>query len=176
MYGIGFGSSLAIALSASTLPAGRLIVRGVLLPNDAERNDLRNNFAPEIKIEQDGSHWYRTWLMLRDSQIYWPWYDYRKDAQRHAPGEFGAEHLHLRTFDVMKCHSTYHHLIHAVLDCDAVDLLKDLSVPTVVVEDAGVPLSIYDKTLRDIVPSAFYVEFADEDSHAKDIANHFGRT
>ena len=79
---------------------------------------LSAQFAPPIGIERDGAHWYRTWLMLRDSLVWWPWFDRRQVALRRAPVDFEAKRLHAWTVDVMRRRASYGHLIHAALAHD----------------------------------------------------------
>ena len=173
LYGIGFGSTLAIALATHSLRVAGLILRGVLLPDAADKDTLRHNYAPVIEVEQDGSHWYRTWLMLRDSQIYWPWYDSRKGAQRGVPADFSAERMHRWTFDVVKKHSSYHHLINAVIDYELAPTWASLSMPLAIIVDKSAPLSFYDEELETVLPKALRFAFSDEVSHANTIATHF---
>ena len=120
LHGVGFGSSVAIAM-ATQLPhrVTALSLSGVLLPDATERADLRANLAPPAVVNSDGSHWYRTWLMLRDSLVYWPWYKTKRECLRRAPGNFQAAHLHHWTFEVVKQLDGYHEAIHAALDHDA---------------------------------------------------------
>jgi N-formylglutamate amidohydrolase len=73
------------------------------------------NYAPPITIERDGSHWYRTWLMLRDQLIWYPWHDRRVANLRRVRADFSARVLHDWTVDVMRQHTSYGDLIHAAL-------------------------------------------------------------
>ena len=111
--------------------------------------------------------------MLRDSQIYWPWYDTRKDAQRRVPADFSAERMHTWTFDVMKKHRSYHHLINAVIDYELAHSWASLSMPLAIIVDKSAPLSFYDEELETVLPKALRFAFSDEGSHANTIAAHF---
>jgi hypothetical protein len=92
-----------------------LILRSVLAPG-AERAEMREKYAPELALDPTGSYWYRTWLMLRDSQSFWPWYNQTLTGRRQVPADFGGEFLHNWTFEVLKQWHSYHHVINAVLD------------------------------------------------------------
>jgi pimeloyl-ACP methyl ester carboxylesterase len=148
VYGIGFGASIALAL-ADRHPdrAAALVVQGLALPDAEERADMQARYAPPVAIEPDGAHWYRTWLMLRDMQVYWPWYNRTLAGQRRVDADFGARPLHRRTMDVMRAHASYGQLIHAALDHDAAAALGALAVPLVQVRDPQVPLSAHDARL-----------------------------
>jgi hypothetical protein len=88
-------------------------------PGAAERAALRRHYAPPIAIDPGGAHWHRTWLMLRDSLVYWPWYNRRRAGLRRVAADFGAERLHAWTFEVMKQHHACQHVIEAALQRDA---------------------------------------------------------
>jgi pimeloyl-ACP methyl ester carboxylesterase len=155
VYGIGFGSSLALALAqaAPALVAG-LVLRGVLLPGEAERREMRARYAPPITIDSHGGHWYRTWLMLRDSQIYWPWYRRGPGAMRGVRADFGADSLHDWTVEVMRQHPAYHHVINAALDHDTGAALHAITTPILLHDDPDHRFSAYRETLGALIPRA----------------------
>jgi pimeloyl-ACP methyl ester carboxylesterase len=174
LYGIGFGSSVAIAL-ATTWPANfsGLVLRGVLLPDSEQNSHMRQHFAPEIKLENDGSHWYRTWQMLRDSQIYWPWYDQRHQSQRRVSCDFSAERLHDWTFDLMKQPAGYRHIIHGALNYDASAELARIEVPLLICIDSSTPLSAFDTTLLERLPDVARLEASNDIEHVQSICRYF---
>ena len=156
LHGAGFGSSVAIEM-ATQLPhrVTALSLSGVLLPDAAERADLRANFAPPAMVENDGSHWYRTWLMLRDSLVYWPWYRTKRDGLRRVPANFEAAHLHHWTFEVVKQLDGYHEAIHAALDHDAAVALAAFDGTVLLWSDPLNALSAtYDTRLKAVRPDA----------------------
>ncbi|HEY6644433.1 alpha/beta hydrolase [Povalibacter sp.] len=150
VYGIGFGSSVALDL-ATRHPkmVDSVVLQSVLLPSAQERQDLAQNYAPAIELKADGSHWYATWLMLRDSVAFWPWYNTSPDALRSAysADAFDADRLHDRTVEVMKRYGSYQHVINAALSQDALLLLGQLKSKTVLCTDVTHPFSVYDETL-----------------------------
>lgn len=160
VYGVGFGASVSLALAAhdnATHEPARvaaLALQGVLLPQAEVRADLQARFVPRIAIEPDGAHWYRTWLMLRDSQVYWPWYDRRYSAARRTAADFGARHLHRWTMDVMRSRTTYAQIIAAALRHDAGAALRNLAVPLARVIEPNTPLSVFDQQFQDLAPGA----------------------
>lgn len=118
--GRGFGASLALEMArrGASRCAG-IAIDGLLLPDESQRADLLAHYAPPIAIERDGAHWYRLWLRLRDSLVYWPWYDTRRTALRRVPTRFEAWDLHDWTVETMKQRATSHHFIEAVIRHDA---------------------------------------------------------
>jgi pimeloyl-ACP methyl ester carboxylesterase len=170
VYGIGFGASVAVALAGAMpeLVIG-LILRGVLLPDANERRDMQENYAPRIEIDPFGAHWYRTWLMLRDSLIYWPWYKRGASAVRGVKADFDADRLHDWTVEVMRQRNSYHHLIAAALARDTESDLKSIAVPVLVCDDPAQPFSIYGTVLKALVPGAAVFEASVPQQEAKAI-------
>ncbi len=142
VYGQGFGSSLALELSAlNPRRFPKVTLHGLCLPERSQRQELLERYAPPIELAADGSHWYRTWLMLRDSLIYFPWYEGRASALRRAPGDFDARQLHERTFEVLKQYQGYSQFIHAALTQDIELRCRDA-------HRAGVALQLWNDPLH----------------------------
>ena len=153
--GVGFGSSAALAFAC--FHADRttaLELCALVLPSPEERAELQEKFAPAIEIEPDGAHWYRTWLMLRDAKVYFPWYDRRVAAARRVAADFSARPLHRHVMDVMRARATYGQLITAALAADAGLMLSDLEVPLTIITGSQSPLAAYDERLMALTPQA----------------------
>ena len=148
LYGIGFGSSVALAI-AELAPQriAELTLQGLALLGETERALWIDHMAPPIDIKRDGSHWYRTWLMLRDSQIYFPWFDTRRASLRRLPADFGERRLHKWTVDVMRARATYGALINAALSWDARGALARSSIVPRIVHDEATPLCAYNNRI-----------------------------
>lgn len=116
VHAVGFGAGLALELNARhpQLIDG-LSLTGTLRVEGSARGAMIGMLAPPIALADDGSHWYRTWLMLRDSLVRWPWYERSVTALRRQSVAIDAEQLHDWTCDVMRQWQAYHHLIDAVL-------------------------------------------------------------
>ena len=155
VYGIGIGATLALLLAERhPQSVASVVLRGLALPDPAQRAELEQRYAPPITLQADGSHWYRTWLMLRDELVWFPWYDARAVRLRRVPGDFDAELLHERTFEVMKQHASYHRVIHAALAFDAAASLARLRQPLALCHDPQVPFFAFDAALRAACPGA----------------------
>ena len=119
IHAAGFGAALALELNRRHPDrVGSLALTGLLRAGPAERQAMIGRLAPPIELADDGSHWFRTWLMLRDSLVRWPWYAREVGALRRQPLVFDAEGLHAWTCDVMRQWKNYHQLIDAVLRWD----------------------------------------------------------
>ena len=175
VYGVGFGASVAVefARRAPERVSG-LALRGLLLPEPDERATLSAHFAPPIEIERDGGHWYRTWLMLRDSLVWWPWFDRRRAALRRAPVDFEAKRLHAWTVDVMRRRSSYGHLIQAALAHDARAALAGVIAPIVRLTDPATPLYAHDDRFAACRPGApTWAVDPNSRAHAKALSRYF---
>jgi pimeloyl-ACP methyl ester carboxylesterase len=171
LYGIGIGASVAIA-AARARPGvfTRIMVRGVLLPSEEEREAMRRQLAPVIAIDPWGGHWYRVWQMLRDSLIYWPWYDRSPAGLRRVPADFSAETLHAWTHEVMKQRACYQQVVNAAIDAPVADLLASLAIPMAIFADPAGQYRGYDDTVRHLRPDAAVIAFTAADfAHAEDV-------
>ncbi len=119
VYGVGIGAALALELNLRHPHLVRgLMLTGLLRITGAERRGMIGRLAPPIQLADDGSHWYRTWLMLRDSLVRWPWFERSPAALRRQPVDVDADSLHAWTCDVMRQWHSYHRIIDAVLAWD----------------------------------------------------------
>jgi len=116
VYAVGFGAAVALELRARHPALVRSLGVTGLLRSDGElRQSWIGRLAPPLTLESDGSHWYRTWLMLRDSLVHRPWFDRDPATLRRQPIPLDPQMLHDWTRDVMRQWHSYHHLIDAVL-------------------------------------------------------------
>jgi pimeloyl-ACP methyl ester carboxylesterase len=176
VYGIGFGSSVAAELALSTARVSSLSLQGLLLPDQEERQALAANYTPPISVEPDGAHWYRTWLMLRDSRIWWPWFDRRLATQRRTPASFDGDELHRWTTDVMRRRGSYHHLIQAALAHDLAGALAQLKPPVIQLINPITTLSVFDGCVSQRLPNAGSLDVgADLAGHAAELFQRLGR-
>jgi pimeloyl-ACP methyl ester carboxylesterase len=131
---IGNGGSAA-AVFAATGDAG---ITAVLLEDPQTPDDLAEDiFAPDLPLSPQGAHWVKAWLMLRDNQIYKPWFDGRVAAQRRTQGNFGAEWLHDQTVALMRSRQTYHLYARAARRHDPLETLTGARAPVIVAEPDG---------------------------------------
>lgn len=127
--GIGWGTSLAVEMAAlAPQRATGLILDGLLMPDADERARLKARYAPPIAIEPDGSHWFRTWQMIRDMNVWWPWFTPTRAALRRVPANFDAEYLHHRTRDTLRQHNGWRDFVAACLEQDAPATLAGLRI------------------------------------------------
>jgi pimeloyl-ACP methyl ester carboxylesterase len=136
---IGGGAAVAAVLARrGDARFSHIVVESLLRPDPASPEVV----APDLPLTPEGSHWVKVWLMVRDAQIYRPWYDGRVSAQRQSQGNFDADWLHDQTVALMKSRTTYHRLPRAAAAFDAETALKSSTQPIHVAPDDGLEAAI----------------------------------
>lgn len=108
LYGSHTGGSIAIevAIAIGAARARNVIVDGLALFSDAERDDLLARYTPALEPHWDGSHLTWTWAFLRAQTEFWPWYNQTTDGIRWVE-PVAADVLHVWTVEVLKSGHTY---------------------------------------------------------------------
>jgi pimeloyl-ACP methyl ester carboxylesterase len=176
VYGVGIGCSVALELAAHAPKKVRqLILQSVLLPSIAERAEMLMNYAPPIELKADGSHWYKTWLMLRDSLAFWPWYRSTSGERLrriNLSNAYDPDRLHDWTVEVMKQFASYHHVINAAIRQDALTLLRQVKSKLALCIDAQHPFAVFDADLKAIRPAApVFQVLGDVGAHVQDLVD-----
>jgi pimeloyl-ACP methyl ester carboxylesterase len=123
---IGCGCAVAAPFAATNDPRlVALLLEDVPMPDEA----IAAAIAPEIALSPEGAHWIQAWLMLRDGQIYKPWFDGRVAAQRRTQGNFDADWLHDQTFALMKSRTSHYRLPREAYLYDCAAALAKATVP-----------------------------------------------
>ena len=78
LYGHNGGAAVAVELARRL---GNRVLGLVLdapcFLGDEERRSLPSRYAPDVLPVWEGSHWLRAWHHLRDSELWWPWFERR---------------------------------------------------------------------------------------------------
>ena len=138
LYGVGAGAHVAAALAAQG--AGRvrrLVLRGALILDGDRRADLGANFGAPVALRQDGAHLMTVWSMLRDMELFWPWYDRTKRAIRWSEPALDPILLQARLLDVLKQPDTWHRLGLAAYRFALAEVLPAIRVPVLVCAAPG---------------------------------------
>ncbi|MBL8383267.1 MAG: alpha/beta fold hydrolase [Burkholderiales bacterium] len=73
---------------------------------DADRARFAGGYAPAVTPTWDGSHWLRAWHHLRDSELWWPWFE-RTRGNARASARIEPAELTLRVREAMKQPASY---------------------------------------------------------------------
>jgi pimeloyl-ACP methyl ester carboxylesterase len=107
----------------------RLLLDGMSLYSDAERDDMLKNYAPALTLSPDGSHLTWIWHFVRDVYLFWPWYK-RDAAHVRDVGLPSAGSLHDKFVEVAKAARTYHLSYRAAIAYDKTVRLPLVTAPT----------------------------------------------
>ena len=154
LYGKGSGASVAVEVATASPGLVRsLILERLMLFGALERDELIAHLTPPIEISWDGSHLYRTWLMLRDQLLFWPWYARSQDSYIKSNDDVGAEALHRWTVEVLKSYQTYHLVTQAALRYPIEGRLSALTMRTLLCARKNDPLRSNTLTAARFIPN-----------------------
>ena len=108
VYGHNGGAAVAVELAFRL--GGR--VKGIALDaplflTDSQRASLPAEYAPAVEPTWEGAHWVRAWHHLRDSELWWPWFERTQRNVRPGPSNIDPAQLTLRVREAMKQPSSY---------------------------------------------------------------------
>ena len=107
LYGSHTGGNIACEIAiAWPGRVRRLILDGMSLFSEEEREEMLRNYAPPIEIKPDGSHLNWIWNYVRDTYRFWPWYQ-QDAAHVRDLGLPSADVLHDKVVEVIKAARTY---------------------------------------------------------------------
>lgn len=122
----GCGTAVAAYVACAASPrVNRFMLADVMAPDEEQAQKI----APALERSSTGAHWVQAWLMLRDSQIYKPWFDGSIAAQRRMQGNFDAGWLHDQTVALMEGRASYHLLPRAAAICPVAGMFGAIGVP-----------------------------------------------
>jgi len=154
IYATHTGAHVAAAW-ASLHPARvkAVMLDGVALLDQAQRDDMLAHYTPVKAPDDSGSQFHWAWQYIRDQMIFFP--HYKKDAEHmRAGGVFDASVLHDLVLDVLNNLTTYHMPYRAVFRQDVRRDLAAISQPVLVMSDGDGPLDEAASELRAIMPDA----------------------
>lgn len=109
IFGYWGGCSVAI----ETAIQNPSLVKHLALPtlmtlDDATRDEYVAKYTPTIEFDEFGAHWIKVWNMVRDQELFSPWYKRKKEnIIRHGEPNIAPDVLHRRTIDLFKCLDLY---------------------------------------------------------------------
>ena len=109
IFGYWGGCTVAVETAIQN-PA---LVKHLALPtlmviDDVTRDDYLANYTPTIEFEEFGAHWIKVWNMVRDQELFSPWFKRKKDhISRYGEPNIAPDAIHRRTVDLFKCLDIY---------------------------------------------------------------------
>lgn len=131
-YGSHTGACIALELAGRRPDlVARLVADGLPVLTEEQRADILANYFVDLTPTQHGEHLVRAWHVVRDAQLWWPWYDTsRAGARPTAPSP--TPWLHELVMEFLKSGPTYRESYAAAFRYDAAAGLAAVDVPVVV--------------------------------------------
>lgn len=135
VFGTHTGAGIAIEL-AITRPDRVLgiVAEGMPSFTKEEQEEYLARYTPSFTPEKDGEHLVRAWHMLRDMQLFWPWYRSEADHIR-ATGPSSADALQHQFVQLLKSGETYSLAYRAAFKYLAKERLALVQVPALLCAD-----------------------------------------
>ncbi len=154
LYGSHTGGNIACEIAiAWPTRVRRLILDGMSLYADDERDDMLRHYALPIVPDEFGSQLDRVWSFVRDAYLFWPWYK-RDAAHRRDVGLPSADALHDKVVEVLKAVRTYHLSYRAAIGYDKRPRLPLVTTPTLLACARNDMLLRYLDGVRALMPRA----------------------
>ena len=140
LYGSHTGASIAVEL-ALLIPdrIRRIVLDGIGLFSDKEREQHLANYAPAITPDMTGSYLSWAFLFCRDQYLFWPWYEKKAENSR-SSGLPPAVGLHTWVLEVLKSIETYHLAYRASFRYQKRDRLPLITQPLLLMAAENDPL------------------------------------
>ena len=113
--GGGAGAALALEVARTDERVRKVVLSRPMCPDESERDDYIEHYAPAIEARWDGTHFLTAWHMLRDRAFFWPWYRRTREAIRRIEPQVDPNRLQLRLTEWLKGRLTYGDYVRACL-------------------------------------------------------------
>jgi pimeloyl-ACP methyl ester carboxylesterase len=124
---IGLSTAFAALIAQrGKIAVGRLLLDGAFIANADLRTEMKINYTPDLRPQQDGLHLHRAFHMLRDQEIAWPWYDGSSASIRRITPDLDPVRLYMRLVDTLKQYQHYADAVVAACDLDVGAILGSL--------------------------------------------------
>lgn len=107
-----------------------LAVPTLMQLDDATRDEYLEKYAPAIEFEEYGAHLVRAWNMLRDQELYTPWFKRdRAHIRRRGEPDIDPAVMQRRVLDLFKCLDIYQAAYRAHFSYPSRERLTQLACP-----------------------------------------------
>lgn len=137
---IGRYSGGQVAMELTALRPGmvkHIVQAGVQIFTDEERVDLLENYTPSIAPRWDGGHLVTAWAIVRDMNLFWPWYNRTKAGIIERDANLDPAILDARVQDLLKMGDAYQQAYAASFTYPMADKLAALDVPCLLIDWPG---------------------------------------
>jgi pimeloyl-ACP methyl ester carboxylesterase len=109
VFGYWGGCTVAVELAAQNPDLVKHIAAPTLMVlSDDVRDEYLAHYTPTIELDENGAHWIKVWNMVRDQELFAPWYIRKKEniIRDHEP-DIAPDVIHRRTVDLFKALDIY---------------------------------------------------------------------
>jgi pimeloyl-ACP methyl ester carboxylesterase len=96
-------SAAAVALELAHRASGIILDAPAFLKDQS----IATRYAPPVEPVWDGSHWLRAWNHVRDSELWWPWFERRHENVAKGGHRIDPHALTTRVREAMKQPASY---------------------------------------------------------------------
>ncbi len=175
VYGSHTGAHIGVELAhLAGDRLAHLVMHGVALLSDEDRQDFLENYAPPQTADAFGSQFNWAWQYIRDQMIFYP--HFRKTPEYiRAGGKLDADFLHALTLDILKNLTHYHKTYHAVFRHDLQARLAAVTQPAALLMHEEDPLVDSVPGVREHCKNVAILELVDESpaTTARKITEYF---
>ncbi|MBK6597590.1 MAG: alpha/beta fold hydrolase [Proteobacteria bacterium] len=140
LFGYWGGCTVAVELAVQHPDLVKHVAAPTLmvLP-DVVRDEYLARYTPTIELEDYGVHWLKVWNMVRDQELFSPWYMRKKDhiVRDHEP-DIEPTVIHRRTVDLFKALDIYQSAYGACFRYPVLEKLPQVACPILLSDAAGV--------------------------------------
>lgn len=170
LYGRQLGAGFAAEVARRHGGVRRVVLEGLPLFTPDEAGPMRGRLAPRVEPDVDGAHLLRIWNYVRDSGLFWPWYNQTRAGIRWNRVKVDAVTVHKRAVEVIKAYKTHHLATEAALQDDLGARIASVTVPALICATEEDPLRQH--AVRAKVPNARRTDLPMETDEA---ARHIAR-
>ncbi len=158
VFGTWGGGTVAVELAVQYPD----LVKNVAVPNimtmelkGQDLDDISAKYTPDIPFDDFGGHWVFVWNMVRDQELFSPWYMRNvENIIRTGEPDIAPDVIHRRTLDLFKCLDIYQAAYKAHFAYPMTERLAELKCPLLL----GSPESAYTKKATAAGPSDYTVK------------------
>ena len=141
VIGLQTGGLIATELALAFPGAVRRVMHvGPWLLDSEEREEFSYRYVPSLTPHTYGTHLIAAWQMLRDMQLYWPWFKRTRESIRWCEPDLDPTRLHARFVELMKAGEHYADLMTDACRYPLEQRLGGLRAPAAFAATADDPL------------------------------------
>ena len=128
--GVGGGGFIGLELARShTRRVRHIVLAEPLYFPMTMQAELREQYAPRIEPDWYGGHLLLAWHLVRDQQLFWPWYHRKREGIVRQPSDLDAAILHERVVALLGALQAWRATCQAMFSYSVQARLSRLEVP-----------------------------------------------